>query len=108
MYAKSLTVACIALLVESTLKLVTTNFPFPLVQMARTFLLFYIFTLPFALLSDISSPYVHLVVIFFLTYGFVGLEIVAVELDDPFGGTVVNTEYSDVRVDTLELTIWLP
>ena len=79
--------------IESTLKLVTTQLPFPLVQMGRTFLLFYIFTLPFALLSDISSPYVHLLVIFFVTYGFVGLEIVAVELDDPFGGTLVTIEY---------------
>jgi hypothetical protein len=42
----------------------TTPFPFPLVQMARTFLFFYIYTLPFALLSDTSKPLAHLCVIF--------------------------------------------
>ena len=56
------------------------------ISFASTFLLFYIFTVPFALLSDISSPYMHLLVIFFLTYGFVGLEIISIEMDDPFGG----------------------
>jgi len=32
----------------------TTPYPFPLVQMTRTILFFYIFTLPFALASDIQ------------------------------------------------------
>jgi predicted membrane chloride channel (bestrophin family) len=97
----------------------TTPFPFPLVQMARTFLFFYIYTLPFALLNDASNPLAHLGVIFMVridyylevlfawcwpfrlsltslllhhrhhrhqvTYGFVGLETVSIELDDPFG-----------------------
>jgi hypothetical protein len=48
----------------STRKFMTTPFPFPLVQMARTFLFFYIYTLPFALLSDTSLPLAHLFVIF--------------------------------------------
>jgi predicted membrane chloride channel (bestrophin family) len=63
----------------------TTPFPFPLVQMTRTFLYFYIFSVPFALLHDTSSTYAYLVVVFFLTYGFIGLELVSIELDDPFG-----------------------
>lgn len=63
----------------------TTPFPFPLVQMARTFLFFYVFTVPFALLSDSSNVFVHCIVIFILTFGFMGLEIVSIELDDPFG-----------------------
>lgn len=65
----------------------TTPHPFPLVQMTLTFLFFYIFTLPFALLSDVTSSEAHVVVIFFLTYGYIGLEFVAVELDEPFGTT---------------------
>jgi predicted membrane chloride channel (bestrophin family) len=64
---------------------VTTPFPFPLVQMTRTFLFFYIFTVPFALLNDASSTYAYLVVVFFLTYGFIGIELVSNELEDPFG-----------------------
>lgn len=65
-----------------------TPFPFPLVQMTRTFLLLYIFTVPFVLLDDVDSGHVtHIVGIFILTYGFFGLEVTAMELDDPFGGT---------------------
>jgi len=66
-------------------KFLTTPFPFPLVQMARTFLFFYVFTVPFALLSDTSGVYAHCVTIFILTYGFMGLEYVSIELDNPFG-----------------------
>uniref|UniRef100_A0A7S1Y3W0 Bestrophin homolog n=1 Tax=Grammatophora oceanica TaxID=210454 RepID=A0A7S1Y3W0_9STRA len=66
-------------------KFLTTPFPFPLVQMARTFLFFYVFTVPFALLSDDSAAVAHCVVIFILTYGFMGLEYVSIELDNPFG-----------------------
>jgi len=63
----------------------TTPFPFPLVQMARTFLFFYVFTVPFALLSDKSNAYAHCAIIFVLTFGFMGLETTAIELDNPFG-----------------------
>ena len=63
----------------------TTPFPFPLVQMTRTFMFFYVFTVPFALLSDPSIPVAHCITIFVLTFGFMGLEYVAIELDNPFG-----------------------
>ena len=63
----------------------TTPIPFPLVQMSRTFLFAYVFTVPFALLSDKSSIVAHCCEVFILTFGFVGLELVAIELDNPFG-----------------------
>ena len=63
----------------------TTPYPFPLVQMTRTILFFYIFTLPFALASDIQEIIPFLFTIFFITYGFIGLELIAIEIDDPFG-----------------------
>ena len=53
--------------------------------MARTFLFLYVFTVPFAMLSDKSSDLAHCFMVFVLTYGFVGLEVVAIELDNPFG-----------------------
>ena len=62
-----------------------TPYPFPLVQMARSFLLFYVFTLPFALVGDQSGYVADIVIVMILTYGFVGLEYVAIELDDPYG-----------------------
>jgi predicted membrane chloride channel (bestrophin family) len=53
--------------------------------MARTFLFAYVFTIPFALLSDKSTILAHCVEVFILTYGFMGLELVAIEMDNPFG-----------------------
>jgi predicted membrane chloride channel (bestrophin family) len=63
----------------------TTPVPFPLIQMTRTFLFLYIFTVPFVFLSDDSSTFAHCFTIFLLTYGFMGLEVVSIELDNPFG-----------------------
>ena len=70
--------------------IVTTPIPFPLVQMSRTFLFFYIYTLPSALLTASSTPEADLVVLFIVTYGFVGLELISIELDDPFGDDVID------------------
>jgi len=67
------------------MKVVTTPFPFPLVQMTRTFLFLWVFTLPFALTYDIGQFPALLMIVFFVTYGFIGLEFVSIELDDPFG-----------------------
>ena len=66
-------------------RFVTTPVPFPLIQMARTFLFLYVYTVPFVLLSDESSLLAHCFSVFVLTYGFVGLELVAIEMDNPFG-----------------------
>lgn len=77
-------------------KLITTPFPFPMVQMARTFLFFWVFSLPLVLIPDADndkatlSYTIHdtvevLLIIFFCTYGFLGLEYVSMELDDPYG-----------------------
>ena len=66
-------------------KLITTPFPFPLVQMCRTFLFFWVFTLPLVLVNAIDSPASVMAIMFFVTYGFLGLEYVSMELDDPFG-----------------------
>jgi len=66
-------------------KLITTPFPFPLVQKTRTILFVWLFTLPLSLLKDTSAPWESMIMIFFVTYGFLGLEYVSIELDDPFG-----------------------
>jgi len=68
------------------MKLVSTPFPFPLVQMTRTFLFIWIYTLPWVLVNDFVHKFPALIfTVFFITYAFVGLEFVAIELDDPFG-----------------------
>ena len=70
----------------------TTPFPFPLVQMSRTVMFVYVYTIPFALLS-LDSTNIHVKVIvmaFIIAYGFVGIELVSIELDDPFGKSCVR------------------
>jgi len=61
--------------------------PFAFVQMERIFLFAYVFTIPFAILSAdlklLDSQVVPLV--FIMTYGFIGTEIVCTNMDDPFG-----------------------
>lgn len=74
----------------------TTPFPFPLVQMAQTFLFFFVFTLPFALLNDSSNDLYLIVAIFVITYGFMGLESVSIELDNPFGTD--DNDFNNLRM----------
>jgi len=68
-------------------KFITTPVPFPLIQMTRTILCFYLFTIPLVFLSDTMADNMleRCLSVFMLTYGFMGLELVAIELDDPFG-----------------------
>mmetsp|Transcript_16577 Transcript_16577/g.24865 ORF Transcript_16577/g.24865 Transcript_16577/m.24865 type:complete len:534 (+) Transcript_16577:222-1823(+) len=67
------------------MKMMDTPFPFPLAQMNRTFLFMWVYTLPWALYNDdIKIPGLVLFV-FFITYAFIGLEFVSIELDDPWG-----------------------
>jgi predicted membrane chloride channel (bestrophin family) len=50
--------------------------------------LFYVFGTPFVLLDDTPANLLieHcIVVVVFTTYGFMGLELLLIELDDPFG-----------------------
>lgn len=84
----------------------TTPYPFPLVQMTRTILFFYIFTLPFALATDIQQTLPYILIIFIITYGFVGLELISIEIDDPFGqdpndfdvGSMAKIVYQDIAI----------
>ena len=59
--------------------------PFPLLQIARTLSFLWVFTLPLSLQTDNSGLLDHCFVVFFLTYAFIGLEVMSIELEDPFG-----------------------
>lgn len=67
-------------------KYLTCPLPLPLVQLGRIFVIFYVFTLPFALLSpELNLKYFQMILLIFLmTYGFMGIELLFVEIDDPF------------------------
>ena len=62
-----------------------TPFPFPLVQMARTILFVWLATLPFSLVHESYPLWGISLLIFLLTYGFLGLEFVSIHMHDPFG-----------------------
>jgi len=76
-------------------KYLTIPYPFPLVQMARTFLFLYIYTLPFAVISRFEKLHEAIFVVCIISYGFLGIEHVAIELHDPFG-----TDANDLPVET--------
>jgi len=66
-------------------KFMTTPIPFPLVQMAHTIGLLYVFTLPLVFLRDKEANLIEdCFNIFLLTYGFYGVMITSIVLDDPF------------------------
>mmetsp|Transcript_47718 Transcript_47718/g.144293 ORF Transcript_47718/g.144293 Transcript_47718/m.144293 type:complete len:387 (-) Transcript_47718:591-1751(-) len=75
-------------------KLTTTPLPFPLVQMARTFTFFWVFTLPFALCHKAVFLIQLCFTVFFITYGFLGLMYVTMDLQDPFGDD--PTDFDDL------------
>lgn len=55
-------------------KLVVTPFPFPLIQLNRIFLFAWCFSLPLVLINDNDTVYHTLILVFFTTFGFMGLE----------------------------------
>lgn len=68
----------------------TTPIPFPMVQMTKTFLFVWLFSLPLTMPLDNTRYFVlSLLMIALITYGFVGLEFVACELTDCEYGTVL-------------------
>ena len=67
----------------------TTPVPFPFVQMAKTLLFVWVFTIPLALVlppkANLTLIVLYACIVCLITYGFVGLEMVAMELTDCFG-----------------------
>merc|ERR1719401_936150 len=59
--------------------------PFPLLQITRTLLFLWVFILPLSLQPKSSGIFAKCFTVFFLTYAYLGLEIMWIELEDPFG-----------------------
>eukprot|EP00579_Thalassiosira_antarctica_P001157 CAMPEP_0201868734 /NCGR_PEP_ID=MMETSP0902-20130614/2500_1 /ASSEMBLY_ACC=CAM_ASM_000551 /TAXON_ID=420261 /ORGANISM="Thalassiosira antarctica, Strain CCMP982" /LENGTH=459 /DNA_ID=CAMNT_0048394107 /DNA_START=217 /DNA_END=1593 /DNA_ORIENTATION=- len=64
--------------------LVFTPYPFPLLQMTRAVLFFWVYTLPMVLLKDYRL-WSSILIVILVTFGFIGVEYVSMSLDDPFG-----------------------
>lgn len=87
---------------NNLLILASTPLPFPLVQMGRVFLLVWTFSMPLVLLEGpFSDTYAAQTFLFFLTYGFIGLELVSIKLSDPFGHGRDDVQLSKIRDATL-------
>jgi hypothetical protein len=67
-------------------KYLVAPLPLPWAQLGRLFVFAYVFTLPFAMLSaDLNLKGIQVIfLVAIMTYGFVGCELLFVELDDPF------------------------
>eukprot|EP00804_Cyclotella_cryptica_P005919 CCRYP_000184-RB/>CCRYP_000184-RB protein AED:0.07 eAED:0.07 QI:348/1/1/1/1/1/5/513/338 len=72
--------------------------PFPMVQMSRTVTFIWVYFLPFALVMDESSVLAHCVIVFVVTFAFIGLEAVAIEVDDPFGHDGKSFLVASIRI----------
>lgn len=78
-----------------------TPYPFPTAQMSRMLLFVWTFTLPFPLVAQANDSVVApSILMFFITYGFFGLEFVSIELDDPFGD-----DANDLEIENLSTAI---
>ena len=78
--------------------------PYSMVQMSRIFLLLYVFTMPFAILSaDLKLGDVQVVLlVFIMTYGFMGLELVSTNLEDPFGSDPADLPVIEITKELME------
>jgi len=87
-------------------KLIDTQFPFPLAQMTRTFVYIWVYSLPWVLYNDEIQLPALILIVFFITYAFVGLECVSIELDDPYGNDpndfdvlgMANVVFQDIQI----------
>lgn len=85
--------------------LLDTGFPFPLIQMCRTFVFLYVFTMPWIMyLGEGSSIGLFPLMIynFFVTYAFLGLEFVSLEMDDPYGDDPNDLEIGSLAEKVFE------
>ena len=69
----------------------TTPIPFPYVQLAKAFTFLFLFTLPFALVEELG--WLTMVAVFILALGYLGLDAIATEMEQPFG-----TDLNDLPV----------
>ena len=74
--------SCISIL--QTFKFLITPFLFLLVQKSCTFFFLYFTAIHFAFLNNVTNLIDHYIVIFFLTYCYLGLKFTAIEIDDLF------------------------
>ena len=86
---------------RNLLKFASTPLPFPLIQMGRTFLFLWTFSIPLVLRGVVNETYSAMAFVFFLTYGFIGLELVSMKLMDPFGDGINDLNVTGMKEATI-------
>lgn len=87
---------------RTLLDLASTPMPFALVQMGRAFLFLWTFSMPLVLRQGpFTDIWTAMIFLFFLTYGFIGLELVAMKLCSPFGDGVHDLQITAMRDATI-------
>ena len=86
---------------RNLLKCASTPLSFQLVQMGRTFLFLWTFTIPLVLRGVVGEIYSAMTFVFFLTYGFVGLELVSMKLMNPFGDGANDLNVTGMKEATM-------
>jgi len=64
-------------------EIITTPVPFPYVQMLKVFMLMFLYSVPMALIKPLGAFTTP--VVFMLCLGYIGLDEIANEIEDPFG-----------------------
>merc|ERR1711933_277201 len=67
------------------MRIVFAPIPFPLLQLSRTWVFLWVFTLPLSLETDSAGIFARCFIVFFLTFAYLGLEFMSIQLEDPLG-----------------------
>jgi len=86
----------------STDEIKSTPIPFPYVQMLKMFLVLFLYTVPFAMVHKLEMYTVP--VICMLTIGYVGLDEIANEIEDPFGTDDNDLDLEEISDDLANVT----
>ena len=70
---------------SAQMRVVFAPIPFPLLQLSRTWVFLWVFTLPLSLETDGAGIFARCFIVFFLTFAYLGLELMSIQLEDPFG-----------------------
>jgi predicted membrane chloride channel (bestrophin family) len=65
--------------------------------MGRAFLFLWVFTMPLVLVKVVDGFVSACIFLFFLTYGFVGMELVAMQLLNPFGDGKIQIQLQSTK-----------
>mmetsp|Transcript_27900 Transcript_27900/g.81962 ORF Transcript_27900/g.81962 Transcript_27900/m.81962 type:complete len:139 (-) Transcript_27900:106-522(-) len=87
------------------LKFSTTPRPFVIVQMGRTIIFAWVFLLPFAITTNIGDTFWEsTLLVFLVTYGFMGLTLAEIEMHDPLGNDENDLE-TDLHTNLIIVNI---